>query len=53
MFSTWTYFAVAALIAGIAVAIGQFTSGHGVAFVICASAIWAAYSERRRRQRSR
>lgn len=52
MFSMWTYLAVAAVIAGAAFAIGQFTSGHGTVFVVCASAVWAAYSERRRRLRS-
>ena len=50
MFSMWTYVTVAALIAGIAFAIGQFTDGHGTAFVVCASAAWAAYSENRRRR---
>lgn len=50
MFSMWTYLAVAAVIAGIAFAIGQFTDGHGTAFVVCASAVWAAYCEHRRKR---
>jgi hypothetical protein len=52
MFPIWIYLTVAALIAATAFAIGHFTSGSGVPFVVCASAVWAAYSERRRRSRS-
>ena len=40
----WVYFAVAALIAGLAFTIGQFARGMGVPFVAITSTMWVALS---------
>lgn len=52
MFSMWTYVSVAAVIALIAFAIGQFASGFGAAFALASSSIWLAYSVKRQNDSS-
>jgi hypothetical protein len=50
MFPTWVYFVVAAVIALVAFAIGQFYPGMGAAFAGLTSTAWVAYSAYRQRE---